>query len=534
MQRRRLFPAIVGGVSLAAQPFPSAPTQSTALKATAPMSSTEQRGVRRTVNVVDFGADPSLADNTPAFNLATQATAPWSEALEYNIIVPSGKFKLLGTVYVRKGQTLCGEGHGSYIDASGFISTPEDTFVLGSGLIDGVRVSDPGGSPVKISNLRTLGGSGTHSLIYTNAMGFSIVDMFITAPGTAITIEGGDGLLSNIEIDQCLQGISMKSAHNVSLVNFNIYLPNYGIVFHGTCSDVVISNGVIEYTNYASIYFSEGSAEHRSINVSNVNFLENAQYATFTGFVYSRASGVDVNFIGCSFRNMPNWAINQDNGIGTRFYFSECTFDGNKTLVLYEQSGTAKVINTGAGSYDFSGCKFRNLSGEIATVNDGLMSLKIYGGEVVNCPRVRVNVMASDSPKISVKGVSGFALAESDATHQFVVLPYWKSLAGWRVCVQGNTLVGGDENYLSVDEAVYTVSFQYDGTVKQLFADKVQTWKSIVRNIPVALNATVRFGVAPRGAAVLSSWVPNGYVCISVAVPRDLASGFDWDVETVM
>ena len=164
----------------------------------------------RTVNVMDFGArGDGITDDTAAFNRATQADKPWQAELEYAVLVPSGHYRIDGSVFVRKGQSLLGEGHASYIDAR---KARSSTFILGNQRNHQRGDEDPGGAPVRISGLRTLGGSSKHGLIYTRVAGFSINSLFMTACGIGLEIEGNDGIISDIYIDQCLNGVVLRRA----------------------------------------------------------------------------------------------------------------------------------------------------------------------------------------------------------------------------------------------------------------------------------------------------------------------------------
>jgi hypothetical protein len=228
---------------------------------------------------------------------------------------------------------------------------------------------------------------------------------------------------------------------------------------------------------------------------------------------------------------MYNYAVNQDAGTDVRFTFTGCVFDGSKTNPAYSQSTTARALSTGYGSYVFTGCEFRNLLGEIARVNSNLTLLKINGGVVVNSPRNRLNIVATDTPAISIKDVTDFALAEVSGANQIIVLPYWGMSAGWKVTVKGNIVTSSNANYLASETSMYSVMWQYDGT-SNLYADKTLIWKSPGRIVPGDLNAVVCFGTSPGGAVSSPTYSTTGNICISV--PTSVASSFSLGVETVL
>ena len=101
---------------------------------------TVQSKLRETVSIKDFGADPTgVADSTTAFNAATMATVAHTGngdlAMRREIYVPPGDYKILGTVYVRKGQMLRGAGDGATRITTTATSTGRVIFKLGFGLI---------------------------------------------------------------------------------------------------------------------------------------------------------------------------------------------------------------------------------------------------------------------------------------------------------------------------------------------------------------------------------------------------------------
>lgn len=506
---------------------------------------TDQAKSRESISVKDFGAvGDGITDDTAAFNLATQSTAVWSQALSYDIVVPSGvgiKYKLNGSVYVRKGQSIRGNGLAGYIDASGNAST--NTFIMGRGLISGVPTDDAGGQPVAVENFFILGGNAVKASIISNAAGYSIKSIFFSSVGIALDLGGADALLSNIEIDVSQIAMIFNGAQNIIISNFNIYVANYAIQFNNDCRDITFSNGIIEYPVYAGILTAPGQTNVKAISFSNVNFTMNVQNATFTGYVVSNASSVEMQFTGCSFRNWYQWAINHSTGVTAKLTFTGCVFDANKTTTAYAQSTTARVINTapsgGDGTYNFFGCEYRNLPAEIATINDGLTKLSMVGGYVSGCDanaisQKRLNVVTTTRPAITVKGVAGFGYKTNDASNQILILPYWGGDSAWKVGVKANPFASGDSAYGRQEEGVYTVSYAYNGVDKRMYADKTLIWKTPSRTIPSDLAAVVCFGTAVGGPTTGSANTPTstGTICVSYPATVANSSAVEWYAET--
>lgn len=496
-----------------------------------------------TISVRQFGAKgDGTTDDTAAFNAATQSTATYAAALAYNITVPSGSrsrynYKLSGSVYVRKGQTLRGDGLAACIDASS--NTTTNVFILGKGLIAGVPTDDSGGAPVKIDNFFILGGAANSGVVQTNAQGFTISNLFLSAVGIGLDISGADGLISGIEIDQALIGMYFTGAQNISVTNFNIYLPNYAVQINSDCRDLTFSTGIIEYPQYTGLFFASGTSNIQGVNVSNVNFTMNVQYGTFLGYIFSSAANVQAQFAGCSFRNWPGYAVGHTTGISSYLTFSGCTFDALRTTTAYAQSTTAKVLQTvsagGDGNYAFYGCEFKNLLGEIAQINDGVTKLTFVGGRVVGCDanatsQKRFNVVTTLVPNITVKGVVGFPYVFLSGGNQCANLPWWGASTAWRVAIRGNKQNVGDSNYSAMDESVYTVTWQNNAGTKSIYADKANLWQTPNRTNPGQLAPTVCLGTAAGGAASTTTFAATGSINIAVAITN--AANFDFFAET--
>jgi len=534
----------------------------------APVGRTVQSKLTDIISVLDFGANPTAStDQSAYFNFATQGGATWSTSTPYDIFVPSGpnyKYIINNTVYVRGGQTIRGSGHGTYINASG--STTSPAFYMGAGLVGATfnpgsaptggtltQDSTSTGLPVRVSDMYIYGGPGGMGVITCNYQGFSITNMFLSVPGIGIalgisTSGAADGIISSVEIDQPLTGISMQYAQNIQIVGVNMFLnpPSIGllttgVVFNSNCRDINFTGGGMQYMTSCGVLFNTSATGISGINFTGVNFTSNVQYsASFIGFVNCAAGGVDAQFNGCSFRNMYSYAVVHGGGTAAvELTFKGCVFDGAPTYSGYAASTTAAVLYTvgsgGNGTYTFDGCSFRNLFGSIALVNLGTTRLTFKGGEVINCDanatsQQRFNVIGTAAYKIRVKGVSGFPYVTNNGTQQYCVLPYWGAATVWKVAIKGNTQTSGDSFYGAAEEAAYPVSWQNASGTKSIYVDKVLLWATPARTNPGQLGAVACLGNAPGGPASNTTFAAVGQICVSVATTSP--SNFDFYAET--
>ncbi len=392
----------------------------------------------RTVSVRDFGAvGDGRTDDTAAFNRATQADADWSETLCYAIHAPSGRYRLDGTVFVRKGQTLFGDGHATYVDAR---KASASTFVLGRRGNSGRGTPDPGGAPVRLAGLHAMGGAPAHGFVATDAQGFSIAELFLTAVGIGIEIAGSgetvasDGIVQNVFIDQCLQGMLIGRAQNITIDTVNIYRPRFAVTIGDGVHDVIISSLSIAYTEKVAFTLSGRVA---NILVANSTIVSNGQHEDFVANILLRVSAGDVLFSGCTFRNWPGAAIVQESPGDLAADFHGCVFDGSQSSKDYDWSKASTVLTTSsAGSFSFQGCAFRNLRGLIAQLPGGRARLVLAGGVVEGNDERRLAIDPHFTGAIVIRDVTGFAPLRAGSGQISTLLPLWPGAGPWKISVR--------------------------------------------------------------------------------------------------
>lgn len=412
--------------------------------AAAPMANRASRNVR------DYGAmGDGVTDDTEAFNRATQADAEWSPTLATAILVPAGRYRITDSVYLRRGQSLLGEGVSTLIDAGGARGS---TFILGRRRSGAARgEADPGGLPVLAASLLGLGGNAEHGFFYISVEGFQLRNLFLSAVGLGLEIEASDGIVSDVAIDQCLSGVHMRRSQNNVFQNLNIFSANYGITFGELCRDIVVANAIFSYTRYASVLLAENATDITSIKLANCTFTSNEQYETFIGHIHSRATRSDIQISSCTFRNMPGPAIWQGTGVGLTVDMHNCILDGRRTNPTYAQSGRSSGIRTGHGSFFINGCNFRNLQAEAIQIAAGLERLTVEGG-AVDGGLLAIKVDDGVSGALTVRNMQGMAEVRGAAEGHSVLLPDLGPRTHWQLDV-----VSRDPN-AGVPSARFTVS----------------------------------------------------------------------------
>lgn len=416
-------------------------TRSLALAATAaaPLDARPGAPVGPMRNVRDFGAaGDGKTDDTDAFNRATRADSAWSADHPGAIHVPAGRYRVQGSVYVRKGQSLAGDGLSTVIDASGARAS---TFVMGRRRTGAGRGEpDPGGLPIRVERLFGLGGAPDQGFVFAALPGFQIAGLFLSAVGTGIEIEGGaDGIISDVAIDQCLTGIRATRSQNLVFANLNMYLANYGIELAGDVRDVVIANSLFCYTRYCALLLSAQRIE--ALTLTGSSFTQSTQWPTFEAFIHNRASEVSAAVVGCTFRNWSGVAIQHGLGTDVDWRFDACTFDGRRTFPEYQPGENGSLIHTSVGHYRFADCDVRAIGGPLARVRRDLGSLTFAGGSVRDAPAARLQMEPGAAAPIRIRDVDGFARVGTADSAARLALPRVEGLS-WRIAASGNGQAG--------------------------------------------------------------------------------------------
>jgi len=394
-------------------------------------------------NVLRYGADPSgVSDSTAAFNLATRSGYVGTGILVTDqfagtVAVPAGYFKITSAVWIHKGQHLKGEGEGGTnvllngaVNYQGAIfrlgkTSVQTEYPVGSGLT--VDTGDAGGLPPEISGIWTYGGPASYPVVETSAAGASIHNMFLTACGTGIKIDGGDIRVNNIQIDICATGIVVGGRSN-TITNVLIYVPNVAIsttIASGDtsryledpstlvgCSDIVFSNVQIFATKFYSIHLRQSNVvsigtlgadvtipvEHSDISFNNFKCQQNSftgAFASFNSFILTECNEArNVVWSDCSFNNMNGPAIRHSTGVGSDFRFNDCTFDGRKTLGNFNQALRPSVCVAINDRMEFNNCTFKNL---VDITNEVTLTI---GGAVVGTWDPYEQLIVGPVPKI--------------------------------------------------------------------------------------------------------------------------------------
>lgn len=493
--------------------------------------------------LADFRTGSPTLDHTAAINRATQATLLATTNADMpmrRVILAGGNWNIAGPVFVRKGQHLQGAGMG----ATRITQSPAATtsiFKLGHGLIGGADTVDPGGLPAQISQLHVNSSSSTAPAIDTgNTPGFRLSNLFLTNVGIGISVTGSDGIIDACFFDQGLVGIAMGVSQNVIVSNCLFYLLNFQLqVGNGAC-DLQVNNCHFEYMQYSGVHFYDG-ATVKNASFSGCQFLSNAQYGTFLGHVYTRATSVQATFSDCTFRNMWGFAFGHGTGIGNDFTFTDCVFDGTKTVAAYTQSTNAGGISTLNESVRIIDCQFRNLP-QGAVVSGGTFAglVEMVGGSYAAISTATAVVLSNSAAghQVSLRSVRGDAVtplvnaqgvhpvqlknnvnwmgaAATASSRIYYRIPYTSEPLQALVTVQASTNVAGNPLYRKNARYVVTKSTDFSSQVVDQAAKFLQS-QDAAGFAPV-VDLQIDLGAVGGGLSVPRSSV-GGYLVLSVPV----------------
>jgi hypothetical protein len=341
--------------------------------------------------------------------------------------------------------------------------------------------------------------------------GCQFSSLFFTSCGLGILFtDTGDVTGTNVIIDMGLTALAFSNCQNVALSNIYMYnVKSQAIAVGSGTKDVTISNFMITYPEGMGVYFSEGATSIDNFRMSDGLFMMNIQYPSFSGAIRSRATGVKAHFNNINFRNLRGEAVVNDLvTTGCEFDFEDCTFDGLKTVVGYNQSTTMKMITAISGRWSFKNCKAQNLFGASGlgfTPDfriDGLQYSNITGGWLFT-------TAAATGGTFYAKGVTG------DGTAALVL----NVGSGMKISVKGSTQWLGApaayagthyvwlvplQNYCQISA---TVSAQPDGTAG-VRKSATYVWEKSVEALP-ALTDTL------TGVKIWASPVANGHAEIA-------------------
>ncbi|QDF45944.1 hypothetical protein vBVpaPMGD2_5 [Vibrio phage vB_VpaP_MGD2] len=364
------------------------------------------------LSVLDFGADPTgTVDSTAAFNLATGAADEYNETIfRRSIYIPDGRYKIDGKVYVRKGQTLFGNGGAShlYMGSTGGI-------VMGW-KSDGTE--DPSGRPPRVSDIWIEGG---WQPIFVEVSGWSVDNVFISFPVAGMFATGTDGHITDCTFDGGSGLLSLSGgAHTVS--NCIFFLGTNQLSLGGDKERQIlhsstITNCVFNFPSYSSIRVANGKV--KNVTLSNCTFNLNEQFKTHKGYIITEWSGgdfpqpeADMIIDGCSFVNPKEYAIDLNAGSGHNLMVSNCTIDGEQPHPLWATAASSKGIRMGTrGILKVTDTVLRNLKGQpVSLEGTADIDFRITDCDFDNCTGGDVDILVTNTSrntKVRLRDVKG-------------------------------------------------------------------------------------------------------------------------------
>jgi uncharacterized protein YjbI with pentapeptide repeats len=310
----------------------------------------------QTVSVKDFGAvGDGVTDDTAAFNLATFAAEPFSTSVSRrSIYIPAGRYLISGTVYVRKGQALYGDGGG----AANLFMGSTGSIVMGK---NSSGVEDPGGAPPAVRDIFMEGGN---TPISVEVSGYSVENVFFNSSATGPIIGGSDGKITNCIFDNGSTLMRLRGGgHTINGCTF--YLGNTQVGVSDRLNNTSFVNCAFAFPVVQSINFQDAAVDNCVFD--NCTFAMNEQFSTHVAYVKttSTAPGLQINaqFSNCGFYNGKGYAFKIDAGGFHDIEINNCVFDGNRSSSGFAQSTTFQAIELNATSsvLNVRGCVFRNL-----------------------------------------------------------------------------------------------------------------------------------------------------------------------------
>jgi len=358
------------------------------------------------VNPMWWGAIPYIEDlptaqnNTIAFRKACKSFKSEydlvvTEAICFNVDIPAGMFALANGFAYASGILVSGASTSSsylkrmipYFDP---VETAIPLAIVGNTLNANLTLAEYSESALTnfdapypcsmIGNLY-ITDQNVAGAIYVTYAGVQMENLFLTSCERAIRLRAADLNANNIIIDMGLTGISIEEgSQNCAFSNINFFNVGAQCIVLGTnIRDIVFDNFVISYPQQIGIHFPENSGNMDNIRFSNGAFLMNAQFTTFLGMIFNRASNVNAFFGDCSFRNVYGPAFNVSLATDDcRWSFDNCVFDANRTSAGYDQGSTMSVATIKKGEYIFNSCQFKNMYNPFVT-SFGPINLYVNG-----------------------------------------------------------------------------------------------------------------------------------------------------------
>ena len=440
-------------------------------------------------NVQWYGAGQGASDDTDAFNAALMADAVHSQTVQrISVYVAPGNYNVLGTVYVRKGQSLFGDGGASarlFMSTSGSIKMGERS--------DGVV--DPGGAPPNVSDLFLEGGNRS---IEVSVSGYSIRNIFSSFSTGGVRCGGSDGSISGCTFDDG-STLFVLTGGGHSVDNCLFYVGNTQFSISDSLNTTNITNCVFSFAQLAAVNMQ--SAIVKGVKFADCVFKLNEQFASFQAFIMTTAIvgeslNIDAEFHNCSFHNANGWCMDFSNGGNHDIRVIDCEFDGDKTSSGFVQSTTAQGIRMNAVDSKFSifECEFKNLhdtpivtagpgstamdanigNGTIFSNNGGTVDIDLTNTsedsrtrlfDIIGSGRRLFNISGSNQNiNLEISGLQDWfeVLNDAGANRDYIVIPY-VGAGAWDVNFFVNPTTGaGDIRYRTVE--TYVMGVYYGST----------------------------------------------------------------------